>query len=215
CWAFRELWPRPGALAAPEPRAAFQSVSPYRGLSSFAEQDADLFFGRHSEVAELLHILRAEPAVAVAGDSGSGKTSLLQAGLVHAIRREGLAGRDRWRIVSVRPGYRPAQALLAALTRANAQPTPDALTAALCADAQPLAVVVDQFEEAFTLARDRAELQTLTAALADAVQRQRERFRLVLGMRSEFLGQAASVPGLSRLVRRPWVLRPPGHDDLR
>ena len=61
---------------------------------------------------KLLQVLRAEPAVAVVGDSGSGKTSLLQAGLVHAIRRDGMAGSDRWRIVSLRPGYRPAQALL-------------------------------------------------------------------------------------------------------
>jgi WD40 repeat protein len=215
CWAFLELWARPGALSGTQPRAAFQFVSPYRGLSSFGEQDADLFFGRKAEVAELLQILRAEPAVAVVGDSGSGKTSLLQAGLVHAIRREGLAGCDRWRIVSVRPGYRPAQALLAALTGANAEPTPGALNAALLAVAQPLVIVFDQFEEVFTLARDKAELQMLTTALAAAVDQQRDRFRLVIGMRSEFLGQAASVPGLSRLIRRPWVLRPPGGGDMR
>ncbi|HVK11196.1 MAG TPA: CHAT domain-containing protein, partial [Gemmataceae bacterium] len=82
CWAFLELWARPGALGGTQHRAAFQFVSPYRGLSSFGEQDADLFFGRASEVAELLQILRSEPAVAVVGDSGSGKSSLLQAGLV-------------------------------------------------------------------------------------------------------------------------------------
>jgi WD40 repeat protein len=215
CWAFLELWARPGALGGTQQRAAFQFVSPYRGLSSFGEQDADLFFGRKAEIAELLQVLRAEPAVAVVGDSGSGKTSLLQAGLVHAVRRDGLAGSDRWRIVFLRPGYRPAQALLAALTGSHADPSPDALKAALRADAQPLLIVFDQFEEVFTLARDRAEAQMLIAALADAVERQRDRMRLVIGMRSEFLGQAASVPGLSRLIRRPWVLRPPGADDLR
>jgi WD40 repeat protein len=215
CWAFLELWARPGALGGTQQRAAFQFVSPYRGLSSFAEQDADLFFGRQGEVAELLQLLRAEPALAVVGDSGSGKTSLLQAGLVHAVRRDGLAGSDRWKIVSLRPGYRPAQALLNALAGGNAEPTPEALKAALRADAQPLVVVFDQFEEVFTLARDAAEVQVLTAALADAVESQRERFRLVLGMRSEFLGQAATVKGLSRLIRRPWVLRPPSESDLR
>lgn len=215
CWAFLELWARPGALGGTQQRAAFQFVSPYRGLSSFGEQDADLFFGRKSEVAELLQIVRAEPAVAVVGDSGSGKTSLLQAGLVHAIRREGLAGSDRWKIVSLRPGYRPAQALLAALTGSHAEPTPELLKAALNAASQPLLIVFDQFEEVFTLARDKAEVQMLTTALAEAVEAQRDRFRLILGMRSEFLGQAASVRGLSRLIRRPWVLRPPGEDDLR
>lgn len=215
CWAFLELWARPGALGGTQQRAAFQFVSPYRGLSSFGEQDADLFFGRATEVTELLQILRAEPAVAVVGDSGSGKTSLLQAGLVHEIRRQGLAGRDRWRIVSLRPGYRPAQALLTALGGAIGDPTPEALAAALRVGTDPLVIVIDQFEEVFTLARDRGEVQMLTTALAEAVEQQRDRFRLVLGMRSEFLGQAASVRGLSRLIRRPWVLRPPGKDDLR
>src|SRR5262249_23092839 len=134
CWAFLELWARPGAIGGMQQRAAFQFVSPYRGLSSFSEQDADLFFGRKAEVAELLQILHTDPAVAVFGDSGSGKTSLLQAGLVHAIRRKGLAGSDKWKIVSLRPGYRPAQALLSALTGATtepAEPTPDALHVAL------------------------------------------------------------------------------------
>ena len=214
CWAFLELWARPGALAGTQQKAAFQFVSPYRGLSSFGEQDADLFFGRRAEVNELVQILRAEAAVAVVGDSGSGKTSLLQAGLVSAIRREGLAGSDRWRIVSLRPGYRPARALLAALGGSDAEPTPESLRAALRADAQPLVVVFDQFEEAFTLARDPNEVQALTTALAEAAE-QPARFRLVLGMRSEFLGQAASVAGLSRLIRRPWVLRPPGAENLR
>ena len=64
-------------------------------------------------------------------------------------------------------------------------------------------------------ARDKAEVQVLTTALADAAEQQRDRFRLVLGMRSEFLGQAAAVAGLSRLIGRPWVLRPPGAANLR
>jgi WD40 repeat protein len=215
CWAFLELWARPGALGGTQQRAAFQFVSPYRGLSSFGEQDADLFFGRKAEVVELLQVLRAEPVVAVVGDSGSGKTSLLMAGLVHAVRREGLAGSDRWKIVALRPGYRPAQALLAALGSPNTEPTPEALKAALSVTAQPLMVVFDQFEEMFTLARDKAEVQLLTQALAEAVEEKRDRFRLIIGMRSEFLGQAASVRGLSRLIRRPWVLRPPSVEDMK
>jgi formylglycine-generating enzyme required for sulfatase activity len=216
CWAFLELWARPGALGGTQQqRAAFQFVSPYRGLSSFGEQDADLFFGRKAEVVELLQILRAEPVVAVVGDSGSGKTSLLQAGLIHAVRREGLAGSDRWKIVTLRPGYRPAQALLIALGSPATEPTAAALKAALGVESQPLMLVFDQFEELFTLARDKAEVQLLTQALADAVYEKRDRFRLIIGMRSEFLGQAATVPGLSRLIRRPWVLRPPSADDMR
>jgi WD40 repeat protein len=213
CWAFLELWARPGALGGTQQRATFSFVSPYRGLSSFSEQEADLFFGRKAEVIELLQILRTDSAVAVVGDSGSGKTSLLQAGLVHAIRQQGLAGNDRWKVVSLRPGYRPAQALLAALKGEHAEPGSGALQSALRATSQPLIVVIDQFEEVFTLARDRDEVQLMIAALADAIQQ--TQFRLILGMRSEFLGLAAAIPQLSRLIRRPWVLRPPDREDLR
>ncbi len=216
-WAFLELWARPGALGGTKQRAAFQFVSPYRGLSSFTERDADLFFGRRAEVTELLHILRTEPAVGVVGDSGSGKTSLLQAGLVYAVRQGGLAGLERWRIVSLRPGYHPAQALLAALRPEHSTPATlaAALAAALRADERPLLVIFDQFEEVFALARDPAESRMMTQVLADLVAERPDRIRLVIGMRSEFLGQSAALPGLSRLLRRPWVLRPPGGDNLR
>lgn len=209
CWAFLELWARPGALGGTKQRAAFQFVSPYRGLSSFTERDADLFFGRRSETTELLNILRTEACVGVVGDSGSGKTSLLQAGLVYAVRQGGLGG--AWRIASLRPGYRPAQSLLTALGAADGT----TLAAALRADPRPLLVIFDQFEEVFTLARDPAEARELTQALADIAADRPERFRLVVGLRSEFLGQAAGLPGLSKLLRRPWVLRPPGGDNLR
>src|SRR5207244_2380471 len=86
-WAFLELWARPSALGDTGTRGAFQFVSPYRGLSSFQERDADVFFGREAEVAELLQLLEQEPVVAVVGDSGSGKSSLLQAGLAFHLRR--------------------------------------------------------------------------------------------------------------------------------
>ena len=215
CWAFLELWARPGALGGTQQRATFSFVSPYRGLASFGEQEADLFHGRRREVAELLQILRTDAAVAVVGDSGSGKTSLLQAGLVHAIRHDGLAGLGKWRVVSLRPGYRPAQALLTALTGLVKEPTLVELQAALSAAPQPLLVVMDQFEEVFTLSRDKNEVEILVAALAGATEYHRDQFRVVLGMRSEFLGQAAAIPPLSRLIRRPWVLRPPDQHDLR
>ncbi|MBY0512805.1 MAG: CHAT domain-containing protein, partial [Gemmataceae bacterium] len=216
CWAFLELWARPGALGGTQQRAAFQFVSPYRGLSSYTERDADLFFGRRSEVTELLQILRTEPAVGVVGDSGSGKTSLLQAGLVYSVRQGGLAGLDRWRIVNLRPGYHPAQSLLTALRPGKpVPPNPQLLAAALKGDDRPLMVIFDQFEEVFTLAADPAEGRMMTEALADAVADRPDRFRLVVGMRSEFLGQAAGLPGLSKLLRRPWVLRPPGSTNLR
>jgi|GEM_PF-3439715 len=226
-WAFLELWVRPSALADTGTRGAFQFVSPYRGLASFQERDADIFFGREAEVAELLQILRDEPVVAVVGDSGSGKSSLLQAGLAHAVRQQGLAGRTGWRIVSLRPGNQPARSLLASLLSGGEEAVTDlpapadwlrALTALLettCSAGQPLLLLFDQFEEMFNLCQDVAQRRAVAEALAAVVQQSAGHFRLVLGMRSDYLGSAAALPGLIHLVKRPWVLRPPGPDDIR
>ena len=226
-WAFLELWVRPSALAGTGTRGAFQFVSPYRGLASFQERDADIFFGREAEVAELLQILRDEPVVAVVGDSGSGKSSLLQAGLAHVVRQQGLVGRTDWRIVALRPGSQPARSLLASLLSGGDEPVTDlpapadwlqALTARLataCTAGGPLLLLFDQFEEMFNLCQDDAQRRAVAEALAAVVQQSAGHFRLVLGMRSDYLGSAAALPGLIHLVKRPWVLRPPGPDDIR
>jgi WD40 repeat protein len=237
-WAFLELWARPRALEGTGARGAFQFVSPYRGLASFQERDADIFCGREPEVAELVQLLRDESVLTVVGDSGSGKSSLLQAGLVPRVRREGLAGLTGWRIVSLRPGAQPARALLGALllrdadagerlpAAADRRREEDAplgyqgwrrslhdLLAAECAPDRPLLILLDQVEELFTLCTDPAQRRAAADALAAAAGGAPGHFRLVLGMRSDYLGTASALPGLAPLVRRPWVLRPP--DDLR
>ena len=91
-------------------------ICPYRGLLPFREQDAGLFFGRRRYVDELVAKVRQRSAanvVAVVGRSGSGKSSVVQAGLFPALRREkGLAGQAMWDMVSLRPGASPLQALI-------------------------------------------------------------------------------------------------------
>jgi WD40 repeat protein len=231
-WALLELWVRPRALEGTGARGAYQFVSPYRGLASFQERDADVFCGRDAEVAELLQLLRGEAVVAVVGDSGSGKSSLLQAGLAHSVRQTGLPagpGRRRagWRLVSLRPGAEPAQALWRALLAteddggAAALPEPadwaPALTALLeasCGPAHPLLLIFDQFEEAFTLGRDDAQRRAVAEALAQVAESRPDDFRLVLGVRGDHAPRTASLPGLTRFVTRPWVLKPPGPERL-
>jgi WD40 repeat protein len=94
-----------------------EAICPYRGLDAFREEDSAFFFGRgsaddpNSPVGELVGKVREHPFVIVVGQSGSGKSSLIYAGLLPALRRE--RGRF-WNVLSVRPGPTPLRALAAA-----------------------------------------------------------------------------------------------------
>src|SRR5690606_7888265 len=79
-------------------RRALSGASPYRGLLPFQPDDADDFFGRDDVVAGLLGRMAASRLLAVVGASGSGKSSLVRAGLVPALRRGALAGSSAWPI---------------------------------------------------------------------------------------------------------------------
>jgi WD40 repeat protein len=226
-WAFLELWVRPSALSDTGARGAFQFVSPYRGLDGFKERDADVFFGREEEVETYREVLANEPVLVVAGESGSGKSSVLYAGLAHRVRRDGLAGMGGWRIVTVRPGREPARNLMAALLLHDEPgrlelPTPkdweQALTALLatsCGAGRPLLLFVDQFEEMFTLCADAGQREAVAKSLAEMAGRAGSYFRLVVGTRNDYLGQDVTLPGLGEWLQKPRILRPPTAEALR
>ena len=226
-WAFLELWVRPSALADTGTRGAFQFASPYKGLARFEERDAEIFFGRQAEIAELVNILQDEPVVAVVGDSGSGKSSLLHAGLTPCVRQQGLVERTGWRIVALTPGDQPARNLLAALRTGDDvsmtdRPAHEDWTSALqtaldaaCGAERPLLILFNQFEEIFTLCRNEAERSAVAEALAQAAKKHRDHFRLILDMRSEYGSRVAALPGLTDLIKRPWVLKPPTAANVR
>lgn len=111
--------------------------NPYRGLRAFTEADAANFFGREVLVQELLSLLSdgsdLERFAAVIGPSGSGKSSVVKAGLLPALRRGGLPGSDNWFIVDLTPGSHPWEEVEAALLRVAVNP-PDSLLAQLQAD---------------------------------------------------------------------------------
>jgi hypothetical protein len=232
-WAFLELWVRPGALGNIGTRGTFQFPRPYRGLAHFEEGNEDIFFGRAAQVEDLWASLNKEPVIAVVGNSGSGKSSLLHAGLIPRVRRKGLAGEKHWRILALQPGPHPGARLLAALTVDERGPTSagvlpqdwaSSLREVLSKTIQEhhLLLVLDQFEQLFTLCQDPAQCQGVAGALAEVLQAQAEaaglgpeRFRLVLGMRSEYLTAALGLPGSSQLIKRPWVPEAPSPDDIR
>jgi serine/threonine protein kinase len=145
--------------------------NPYKGLRAFDEADSVDFFGREALINELSEALAASDFLAVVGPSGSGKSSVVRAGLVPRLRRDGLEGYDQWFIADMMPGTEPIQALEAALQGVAAIDTRDlsdrlantpngllwAAEQILTAPEDRLLLVIDQFEEVFTLVTDEAK----------------------------------------------------------
>ena len=178
--------------ATPDARDLAPGTCPYKGLASFEDDDSRFFFGREQLVGELAARTVGAGMLAVIGASGSGKSSVLAAGLVPSLRAGLLPGSDRWRVASMRPGEHPAAEL------------DEALAAKRDGD-ERLVLVVDQFEELFAPAVSEAErsacVDALTSLAADA-----ERHVVVIGMRADFYGHCAVYPELARLVAANQVL---------
>lgn len=164
--------------------------NPYVGLRPFFLQDSLQFFGRESQTAELLSVLHEHRFLGVVGSSGSGKSSLVRAGLLPALFGGFLVGdRDRWQIVQIKPGDSPMRNLAAGLLAASSETPPsdediatletairddqiDAVVAFVKARLTPresLFLLVDQFEEIFGFRRagvdQRAEAADFVALL--------------------------------------------------
>ena len=210
---------------------------PYPGLAAFTPEQAPVFFGRGAEIDQLLTVL-ADPAVrfvAVVGLSGSGKSSLVAAGLIPRLR-DGLIGGAPWRDLRFTPAERgpnPFLALAAAVKEAlPADADIGAITVAdLAADLRTepgrvahltqrllngrpngaeLLLYVDQFEELFTQA-DAALVAPFVDLIAAAAET--PRVRVVATMRADFYAAAIEQQGLAALLRRDrgsFPLDPPG-----
>ncbi len=146
------LFQRPIPAAPPRP------VCPYPGMRAFTLDDGFPFFGRDRECEELLQHLRQSRFLTVIGGSGSGKSSLVFAGLVPRLRKTNLFGPGKWLVRTMRPGERPLVELARALGADPADPVA-AVAHALEADpeARRLLLVVDQFEEVFAADLGKSE----------------------------------------------------------
>lgn len=219
------------ALVAAD-RGSRISGPPYRGLEPFGEEHASLFFGRDAAVAALVERLNVHRFVAVVGASGTGKSSLVRAGLLPALRSGALPDADTWRRVVVLPGQnpikslgsellesRPRQDTQAAIDRLSGDPAAlhDAASAILAGRpiAEQLLVVIDQFEEVFSLCRDDDLRRSFVAAILDATRRRDSRTVVVLTMRADFYHHAARLPDLAAaLSTSQFVVAPLDGDGL-
>ncbi|WP_267887290.1 helix-turn-helix domain-containing protein [Streptomyces sp. WM6372] len=239
--------PRTAAQAA-QSQSQSQSQSagecPYRGLAAFTSRDAAWYFGRDRVTAALVERvferIGSGPLVLV-GRSGAGKSSLLSAGLVPALRRPGgfpTAGADGWPVVRFTPTAHPLQELLDSTAkvlggdlgitvrelrdrpqrlleavRARADDTPDGAAEDRPPPVRPV-LLVDQFEELFTLCSDEDErhgfVRVLCAlATAGPEPRAPDPAVVVLGVRADFTGSCLDLPGLAAACTEGLFVLPP------
>jgi len=190
------------AAPGPAPRPA----CPYPGMVPFGEEDSERFFGREREAQELVERLRLHPFLTVIGPSGSGKSSLIFAGLIPALRRSGLFGPGGWLVRTQRPGEAPLAALQEAIGDIpNLQPLASNFQPPTSNPLPPtsnLLLVVDQFEELFTLARADVEpFQRALLRLAESpkstdqeTDKRIANCRVVLTVRADFYPDLMATP---------------------
>ena len=185
-------------------RVAAEGICPFKGLASFEPVDADYFFGRERLVAELVARLVGAGFLGIVGPSGSGKSSVLRAGLLPALAGGVLPGSEGWRRLLLRPGERPLDELRRVLVSGAKDPLAEALDA-LPADGR-LLLAVDQLEELFTACRSDAERAAFADTLARAAADPDGRAVVVVALRADFYGRFAAYPALAELLGGNHVL---------
>jgi tetratricopeptide (TPR) repeat protein len=199
---------------------------PFQGLQYFSEEDAPRFFGREQIAARLVARLKTERFLAVVGASGSGKSSLIRAGVIPALRagrplEEGvLLPKDspKWAMLTLTPGTHPLEALAAALSTPDADlssiaslrdqltQSPSNLSLAarkyLAQTGHPhLLLIVDQFEEVFTLCRHPEERKAFITALLDVVAGQDQApLTVLVALRADYYADIARHDHLRLIV---------------
>jgi dipeptidyl aminopeptidase/acylaminoacyl peptidase len=193
--------------------------NPYKGLQAFQEVDADDFYGREALVDDLMARL-AEPGdysrlLVVVGPSGSGKSSVVRAGVVPALRMGKLVGSPHPFLTDMIPGAEPVTQLAVALERVATVPADqiqqelekgadgliNVAARLLPDDKTELILVVDQFEEVFTLVQDEAERQQFIDLLLAGVSDPHARIRVILTLRADFYDRPLMFPQLAEWVR--------------
>ncbi len=234
----------PGAAAASAANPADAAAAgnpagnpnPFPGLRPFEPDEDYLFFGRELQIDELLRRLRGNRFLAIVGSSGSGKSSLVRAGLIPALYGGYMtrAG-SSWRVAILRPGNAPIGNLARALDtpevlgasgeladinrlilettlRSSAMGLVDCVRQAHLPTADNVLVMVDQFEELFrfkqSCSASRDEAVAFVKLLLAAVQQNTLPIYVILTMRSDFIGSCISFPGLPEAINGSQYLVP-------
>ncbi len=216
-----------------ESPARADSRNPYKGLRPFAEDDAGDFFGREPVVATILERLDTTHFLALVGPSGSGKSSVVHAGVLPVLRggerrdadsaRGGTEDHREWLVATMVPGSHPFEAAEAALLRACPDPPPSLqeqfrgddlglLRAVLRIrpdDHARVLLVIDQFEELYFLVDDPEARQRFTRNLVEAVQDPATKLSVLITLRADLFAHPLSDPALGEFVVEGLLSLPP------
>ncbi|MBN8620592.1 MAG: protein kinase [Anaerolineae bacterium] len=201
-------------------REAVEKRNPYKGLRPFEEADAGDFFGREVLVEELLKRMTEDMPyrnfLAVVGASGSGKSSLIRAGVIPHLRSGVVPGSNRWFICEMIPGASPISALTQALLSV-APGAPPRLQEQLESDPRALLwaidnmmakvegdllLFIDQFEEVFTMTREESERAHFLDLLRHAVSAEGSRFRVIVTLRADFYDRPLHYEGFGEIMQQ-------------
>jgi DNA-binding SARP family transcriptional activator/WD40 repeat protein/tRNA A-37 threonylcarbamoyl transferase component Bud32 len=223
-----DIW-RIAVGAAAESMTYTPTRNPYKGLAAFSELDAKDFHGRDLVVQDLVTAIGEQRLVAVAGPSGIGKSSVVRAGLLPVLRSHPVAESDTWLVADCLPGTHPFERLTAAIMRVASTFPQDldellrrsdrglvqAVDRYLPAGSE-LLLVIDQFEELFTLCSDEESRQRFLQMLVTTVNDTASKVRVLLTIRADFMDRPLRHPAFGEVFRRGSVLvSAPTEDELR
>jgi hypothetical protein len=221
------------ALASEQARLGAEPICPFPGLRSFTEAEAKYYFGREDQRDECIRLLQEKRFLAVIGSSGSGKSSLVCAGVLHELNKGLLRGADEhWDQVVLRPGPDPMASLVRALVRrfggetrkeeieeklrGSSRGLAEAVTSLRTANAaNHVLIVVDQFEELFRLGKEQQtperwqnERTTFVRLLLGARSAPNVPVYTIITMRTDFLENCTRFPGLAEALNAGQFLVP-------
>ncbi len=215
--------PTPPHLPTP-PNFPHSDQCPYKGLRYFDITDADYFFGREDLIDQLIDRVRQDNFLAILGASGSGKSSVLRAGLSYELMQgQRLSGSRDWSLKIIVPTAHPLQSLAKLFVDANLSVVNEAsemekaiallqkggdyfkrlIAGYLNKNSQSkFLLIIDQFEETFTLCEDLQERNQFLTCLLEVLATTQDKFKLILGMRIDFLGKCfeQDYHGLGKLI---------------
>lgn len=201
----------------------FIERSPYVGLRRFEERDAPLFFGRDAIVAKLLQAVKDRCFTLVAGASGSGKSSLVRAGLVPILQQR----MARLRVLTMVPDRDPFARLEAALlavgfdlsdavlAKTESEETLTNVCQTLRLPDESWILFIDQFEEIFTLCTDLNRQREFLTGLSRLIDSGPVAVKVVAAMRSDFFDRFDPYPDLLDRTQPPFFVTSPSSDELR